>query len=162
MTVGPRLVIKQSPTKNSCVHTETHILAGSHILNFRGPLKSSKEVAFEDTTHCLEIADGYYLTSSGELDDLVNHSCTPNCGLRFRGVLGSQEIVLVALRDIDAGEELTFDYSTYLSGRFEPFACACATTQCRGKVGAFKDLDPPLKAHYLSLEIVAPYLSQCS
>src|SRR5690606_29175849 len=113
--------------KNSCVHTEHPIPAGSEIVTFQGVVRPSKEVAFEDTTHCLEIADGYYLTSSGQIDDFVNHSCEPNCGLRFHGVFGSQKIILNSLRDIEAGEELTFDYSTYLSGRFEPFSCACGT-----------------------------------
>lgn len=111
-----------------------------------------------DTTHCLEIADGWYLTSSGGLDDYVNHSCEPNCGLRFQGDLKSHEIVLFALTDIDQETELSFDYSTCLSGRFDPFPCACGATDCRRLIGAFKDLPPEVQKKYLDLGIVAPYL----
>ena len=35
---------------------------------------------------------------------LVNHSCDPNCGL-----VGA--VILVAMRDIEPGEEITFDYA---------------------------------------------------
>ena len=40
--------------------------------------------------------------------DLINHSCSPNAG--FRG-----QIFLVALRAIEPGEELTFDYAMVVS-----------------------------------------------
>jgi hypothetical protein len=35
----------------------------------------------------------------------INHSCQPNCELA-----GNHSLTLVAMRDIRAGEELTFDY----------------------------------------------------
>jgi len=39
-----------------------------------------------------------------EAGDLVNHSCDPNCGL-----VGA--VLVVAMRDIEPGEEITFDYA---------------------------------------------------
>ena len=64
--------------------------------------------------------------SSGGLDDLVNHSCAPNLGLfpmvGAGGVDG--DLFLVARREIAAGEELSFDYSTSMVD--EPWAMDCA------------------------------------
>lgn len=37
----------------------------------------------------------------------LNHSCNPNAGLK-----GSHTLKLYAMRDIEAGEEITIDYST--------------------------------------------------
>jgi len=53
------------------------------------------------------------------LDDCLNHSCEPNTG--FAG----NDPVLYALRDIAAGEELAWDYSTSISEKGWSLACLC-------------------------------------
>jgi D-alanine-D-alanine ligase len=57
-----------------------------------------------------------------------NHSCDPNT--RYRG------LDVVALRDIAAGEELTFDYADCYNEAITPFACKCGSANCRGWVAA--------------------------
>ncbi|HEY3035495.1 MAG TPA: SET domain-containing protein-lysine N-methyltransferase [Streptosporangiaceae bacterium] len=57
----------------------------------------------------------------------VNHSCQPNVGM-------GGNIVLVAMRDIAAGEELTIDYALFLGDPGFAMACRCATAACRGVV----------------------------
>jgi len=55
-----------------------------------------------------------------------NHSCRPNTiydGLN-----------VIALRHIEAGEELTLDYSHLLDEHAEPFDCNCGTPQCKKKI----------------------------
>jgi hypothetical protein len=55
----------------------------------------------------------------------VNHSCAATClspGFDFE----------IAVRDIEAGEELTDDYGTL--NPEEPFACLCGSANCRGQV----------------------------
>lgn len=69
-----------------------------------------------------------------EDSDFMNHSCEPNAGIKG-------QIFFVALRDIAANEEVTFDYAMVLH---EPdgyktdyemgFACNCGSTNCRGRV----------------------------
>ncbi|MGH7413167.1 MAG: SET domain-containing protein [Candidatus Rokuibacteriota bacterium] len=56
----------------------------------------------------------------------TNHSCDPN--LAIQG-----QIVLVAMRDIDAGEELTIDWATTDDGDYE-MRCRCGSAHCRGTV----------------------------
>src|SRR3712207_7030431 len=56
----------------------------------------------------------------------INHSCEPNVG--FAG-----NVVLIAMRDIDAGEELTTDYALFDDHEGSmPFACDRPT--CRRRV----------------------------
>jgi len=58
---------------------------------------------------------------------LINHSCAPNCQAdNIRG-----RIWIVALRDLAAGEELTFDYGyAFKEWRFHP--CRCGSAHCVG------------------------------
>jgi SAM-dependent methyltransferase len=56
----------------------------------------------------------------------MNHACEPNAA-------GTEFGFEVALRDIQAGEELTNDYGSYCISGEPPFACACGCARCRGE-----------------------------
>jgi len=82
------------------------VLAGSEAMN--DPLQIGKKT---------------YL----DLDDFsrtFNHSCDPNAGLRKRSEL-------FALRDIEAGEQITFDYSATVAPTEWSMECMCGSTKCR-------------------------------
>lgn len=81
----------------------------------------------------------------------LNHSCEPNAGFH-------KSIFLVAIRPIQKGEEIVFDYSTTMSGDPEVMACLCAQPTCRERIGNFEDLPPALHRHYLALDIVQPFI----
>jgi hypothetical protein len=54
----------------------------------------------------------------------MNHCCQPNCGIKG-------QIVFVALRDIFAGEELTFDYAMSESDSTYSMPLSCDKENCR-------------------------------
>ena len=85
---------------------------------------------------------------------LVNHSCSPNCGIRINET-GAQDYV--AMRDIASGEEITFDYAmqNYIIDHF-PISCLCGSLECRGSIGGWVDLPETKRHKYKSF--VAPYL----
>ncbi|MBW2991512.1 SET domain-containing protein-lysine N-methyltransferase [Candidatus Woesearchaeota archaeon] len=56
--------------------------------------------------------------------DYVNHSCNPNTGIKG-------QVVLVAMRDIEKDEEITFDYATVVSGIDFKMKCNCGSKNCR-------------------------------
>ena len=75
-------------------------------------------------------------TRTGNLAHLLNHSCDANCASRTITVKGRDgqpvdHVVIFADRDIQAGEELTYDYR--FSGE-EVLQCCCGSLKCRGKV----------------------------
>lgn len=45
------------------------------------------------------------------LGRFVNHSCEPNCEMQKWSVSGLSRMGLFALRDIQPGEELSYDYN---------------------------------------------------
>ena len=55
-----------------------------------------------------------------------NHSCEPNIGVRG-------QIVFVALRDVEAGEELTHDWATTDDDDYE-VGCNCGAALCRAVI----------------------------
>lgn len=62
----------------------------------------------------------------------LNHGCEPTAYVQGRQV--------IALRDICAGKEVTFDYCTTEYDMAEPFHCRCGAKSCRGWVQGFRYL----------------------
>ena len=81
----------------------------------------------------------------------LNHSCRPNAILHAR--------VLVAVRDIRAGEHVTFDYDTNEWDMSDPFMCRCGASSCRGMIRGYSHLarehrerlSPLLSPHIIAL-----------
>jgi uncharacterized protein len=70
----------------------------------------------------------------------VNHSCDPNLALQG-------QIVLVAMRDVQAGEELTIDWAT-TDDLDDELACHCGSPRCRGTVTGKDWMKPDLQERY--------------
>ena len=75
----------------------------------------------------------------GGLGHKVNHSCDPNC----ESVIENRCVYIDALRAIEPGEELTYDYQIQREDDDPPnvdeiFACRCGCVRCRGTM-----LGPP-------------------
>ena len=106
----------------------------------------------------VQIAANAYMGPSGRVDDLINHSCSPNAGLRFEGPDKGGAVYLIAIRPIAPGEEISWDYATTLSDPDWRLPCDCRSIDCRGTIAAFATLTPALQAWYLDRNVVAPYL----
>lgn len=98
----------------------------------------------------IQIADELHLVALEEAEYepvmlFINHSCEPNVG--FAG-----NVVLVAMRDVAAGEELTTDYALFDDYDGE-MPCDCGTASCRRVIGGRDWRRPELQARY------GPYFS---
>ncbi len=82
--------------------------------------------------HAIQIAPDRWQDSSG-VARLLSHSCNPNCGIR-----GYTNIV--ALRQIDAGEEVTWDYAMTENSNWIVQPCLCGSANCRGRIGPWREL----------------------
>lgn len=105
------------------------------------------------TQRVIQIDEGLYLLTAEEKEpnDCFNHSCDPNIG--FFGQIG-----LVAMRDIEAGEEVTFDYAMSDGGPYDEFDCYCGSPNCRGKVTGNDWKLPELWENYTGY--FSPYLTR--
>jgi hypothetical protein len=134
------------------VYAGEPIAAGNLILRFSGPYLRHSQTTAE--TYALQIGPDLYIGGSGEMDDLVNHSCDPNAGVRIKG----RTAALHAIRDIAAGEEISFDYSTTLDENDFTMECRCGSPACRVTIRDGKLLPDAVWGKYRRLGILAPYV----
>ncbi|MGB6602761.1 MAG: SET domain-containing protein-lysine N-methyltransferase [Steroidobacteraceae bacterium] len=86
----------------------------------------------------LFIADAHTVIDAGVGGNearFVNHACAPNC----ESVIERSRVFIDSLRDIGAGEELTYDYQIRRERDDPPdidavFACRCGSARCRGSM----------------------------
>lgn len=110
------------------------------------PLRPEKG---ERSEHCSMFDDRYCLVAIPER--YLNHSCDPNTNLHY----DETGIHIVALRDIEAGTELTVDYLINNSGG-DSWPCNCGSARCRGETGySFFTLSKAFQREYLPL--LAPW-----
>lgn len=108
------------------------ISKGELIVVWSGTLVDGNELESLPVTvrrYSLQVEENHYLVSLTDCEpsDYVNHSCSPNAGL-------SGQIALVAMRDIEAGEEISYDYAMSDGSSYDEFACGCGAEDCRGRV----------------------------
>jgi hypothetical protein len=72
---------------------------------------------------------------------VLNHCCDPNLGW-------TDATTLVAIRDIDAGEELTVDYATAITDPGFVMMCHCETYRCRQVIEGTDWQIPQLQKRY--------------
>ena len=75
-----------------------------------------------------------------EIGDFINHSCDPNCGIK-------ENFKIYAMRDINPGEEITFDYSMTESSDYK-MDCNCGGENCRGVITGNDWKNPELQNKY--------------
>ncbi|KAF5202810.1 Histone-lysine n-methyltransferase ashh2, partial [Thalictrum thalictroides] len=73
--------------------------------------------------------------AKGNLGRFINHSCDPNCSTEKWIVNGEVCIGLFAIRNIEKGEEVTFDYNYVRVSGAAAKKCVCGSVKCRGYIG---------------------------
>jgi SET domain-containing protein len=139
--------VRHSPVEGLGVFSVKPFRAGQRIrrvnvvreITAEEPLR---EDAGERIEHC-GYPDGKVVLW-GFPDRHVNHSCDPNAYELYAG----ESIFIVARRDIEAGEEITFDYNINTSGG-NSWPCRCGAARCRGEsVGDFFSLPEQQQSEY--------------
>jgi SET domain-containing protein len=74
-------------------------------------------------------------THGGNESRYINHSCDPNC----ESEIEKGRVYIFALRDIEPGEELAYDYAYERSGdetekEEAQYKCRCGAANCRGSI----------------------------
>ncbi len=160
------MLYKGSANHGEGVFTNGLIPKNTEVLVFKGELFHDDEIDEFSSDHYLQIDSSLYIGPSGMLDDYVNHSCDPNCGLLdFASGMAiynnkthqNSGISLISIKDIQPGEEITFDYSTSIDSEWT-MECNCNSSNCRKTIGSFKNLSEDKRAFYINKHMVLSYL----
>jgi len=121
---------------------EVVAVKGGHVVD--GATVSGLPEAIRDSA--FQIAAGCFLAALTEEEHdgvmmRINHSCEPNVGL-------CGNVLLVSMREIAAGEELTIDYALFLADPGFAMECRCRAADCRGVVKGTDWMRADLRERY--------------
>uniref|UniRef100_A0A671PV36 Histone-lysine N-methyltransferase ASH1L-like n=1 Tax=Sinocyclocheilus anshuiensis TaxID=1608454 RepID=A0A671PV36_9TELE len=127
------------------IRTKQPLRSGQFIIEYLGEVVSEQEFRsrmmeqyFSHSGHyCLNLDSGMVIDSyrMGNEARFVNHSCEPNCEMQKWSVNGVYRIGLFALKDVNSGTELTYDYNFHSFNTEEQQVCKCGSEGCRGIIG---------------------------
>ncbi len=137
-------VVKASPVHGKGLFATRKIPAGSRVIEYRGERidwdeaqrRAGERGGPVNHTFFFSLHDGRVIDGGRRGNDarFINHACEPNCEA-FEHEDG--RVYIYALRPIERGEELNYNYALIYEGRHTPaikraFACRCGTPGCTG------------------------------
>ena len=144
-----RIQTRRSGVHGKGVFAVQDIAEGETIIEYVGAIISWKEAQKRhphdpsDPNHTFyfhidetRVIDALY---GGNSSRWINHACEPNCEADEDG----GRVFIKALRNIEAGEELNYDYGLIIDERYTPklkaeYPCWCNAKTCRGTLLAPK------------------------
>ena len=154
-----KIEARQSDIHGNGVFAIADIKKGEHVVEYKGKRRTHDEVDEDDTgdvesghTFLFTLNDEYVIDANhkGNKARWINHSCDPNCEAlidEHEGKNRKKDRVLIeAIRNIKAGEELTYNYGITLdephTARLKKiWECRCGSKKCTGTM-----LQPKTKA----------------
>lgn len=125
------------------VKTTIPIRKGEKVIEYIGEvirpiIADKRQINYEKMgnhgTYVFKADSDHYLdaTFRGGIARWINHSCDPNCESRIIKLNGRFAVVLVAIKDINPCEELTYDYKLPYEPEDKAIKCLCGSPNCRG------------------------------
>lgn len=130
-------VMQNGLTGEKSLHAAAFFDAGDIICSFEA------EKILETATYLtLQTGAHKHITLRPDFLQFVNHSCVPNV------FFDTQQMQLLALREIEPGDELLFFYPSTEWDMAQPFDCFCGNSCCLHQIRG---------AAYVSAADMAPY-----
>jgi len=139
-----KVEVRRSPIQGRGVFATRDLREGERILEYTGKLITSDEAdsqAADESmrrhhTFLFAVDDDWVIDGAdgGNEARYINHSCDPNC----ESVVEGRRVFIHAVRDIEAGEELLYDYWYVVDDGYgmeelrRLYPCRCRSARCRG------------------------------
>lgn len=132
------LIIRSSDIHAAGCYTTTAIRKDERVVEYSGDIISNAEgdllYKHKDYTYLFALDGGTHMVDGYGMAMYLNHSCAPNCVTdQIDG-----KIWIIAIRNIQAGEELTYDYNLF-DGE-GPAPCTCGAPRCRGTMYSWDEI----------------------
>ncbi|HUS02109.1 MAG TPA: SET domain-containing protein [Chitinophagaceae bacterium] len=152
METSPETVIVKDSKFGKGIFAPVYLPKKSVLFKIKGkPITFEETLKLgEDECYTLQVTMDKYIIPDHPFH-LSNHSCQPNCGI-------NRKMEFITLQDINAGEELCWDYSTSMMERHWTLQCNCGYPDCRHIIGDFDLLPAPVQERYLDMRVVLPFI----
>jgi SET domain-containing protein len=140
------LVIRRSKIHADGCYTTEPIKKKGFVAEYSGPRITIAEAdaLYEHSprTYLFGLINGTHVIDGDSASAFINHSCDPNC--EADEIDG--KVIITAVRKIEAGEELTYDYNLYDGDLEDESPCFCGMKLCRGSMYSEKELEKRAKS----------------
>ncbi len=143
---NPKLIREENSIYGKAVFAKEDIAKDEIIALWDGPVYEAEnnsdlpnDLPLMIADHAIQFEKNKWRDSKG-LARYINHSCEPNCGIK--GLF-----VIVAMRNIKKGEEITWDYEMTENSDWQ-MHCTCGTASCRKIIRAYRFLPGEIKTKY--------------
>ena len=123
--------------------------AGEEIAEF-----SAGTISAEPTYLTVQVGVGKHITLQPEFLQYINHSCDPNV------FFDTTSMKLVALKDLEEGEELTFFYPSTEWKMTQSFNCYCGSVHCLGDIKGAAYLSKEAQEKYRLTDFIQQQLAK--
>lgn len=134
-----RLIVRSSGIHAAGCFAQQYIPKGQKVVEYTGErmLHDDADKLYEHLpyTYLFGTSDGETVIDGFGMAMYINHSCDPNCETEEDE---QGRVWIMSMRDIEAGEELTYDYLLYEGDGDAP--CTCGSKKCRGSMYSPKEL----------------------
>ena len=144
-----KIATRKSAIHGNGVFATTAIAKGERLIEYKGQRRTHDAVDAGDSgdiesghTFLFTLNEDWVIDANiaGNAARWINHSCVPNCEAVLVEDADAQvksRVFIEAVRAIQPGEELTYDYGITLAERHTPrlkkiWACRCGAKTCTG------------------------------
>ena len=133
--------VRPSTIHGTGVFARVDIAEGTQVIEYVGERLDKDESLRrrqEGNFFVFTVTDNFDIDGAVEWNParFINHSCAPNCEAQEE----DEHIWIIAVRDIKAGEELSFNYG-YDIQDYEEHPCRCGAAACLGYMVAEEHFD---------------------
>jgi hypothetical protein len=136
MAENPSLVLCVHPGYGNALRVQRLIPDGSLVLDLRNDVTRTAR----PTATSIQVGIDEHIDGTPTL--YLNHSCEPNV------FVDAGTLTIVAIRDIQPGEDIQFFYPANEWHMSVPFRCICGTASCLGLISGARELDHEVLNRY--------------
>lgn len=139
---NPKIFVKDGSRYGKGVFCKEKIRKDELVAEFDGEIYGWDDDGWNQELydHVIQFEERKWRDSNG-VARLINHSCNPNCGVK-------DLFKIVAMRDIEPGEQITWDYEMTEKHPWWRMKCECGEDNCRREIENFDNMPQNVRDRY--------------
>ncbi len=145
---GFATLYQNNVTREKSLHATVFHKTGDVLSMFE-----AAETLTSPNKYTVQVNDDTHIILDPEFLQYINHSCDPNI------FFDTSKMRLSCLKDIAAGDELTFFYPSTEFAMESPFNCFCGSNKCLHKIEGASFLSQEIIHHYKFTDFIMQKLN---